>query len=67
MKSSLENLENKFVQSLYEDVLDTLFNSIRDELIRTGKWHEVGEENLGEMVSDVLNYQYLMFFMQSDK
>lgn len=58
MENSLDRLENKFVESLYIDVEDMLFARIRKELQRTGQWDQVGEENLGEMVSDMLHYLY---------
>ena len=58
MESTIKKLTEKTYNEICVDIEDRLFDTIREELIKNGNWKDVGEDNLGEMVNDILRALY---------
>ena len=58
MKNLLNYLKTDEINKIEIHVEDLLFNELRDTLIKNGNWKNVGEENLGELVNDMLRKIY---------
>ncbi len=54
MKNLLNYLKTDEINKIEIHVEDLLFNELRETLIKNGNWKNVGEENLGELVNDML-------------
>jgi hypothetical protein len=58
MENTIKKLTEETFNKICINTEDALFNTIREELIKNGNWEDVGEDNLGEMVNDVLRRMY---------
>ncbi len=58
MKNLLNYLKTDEINKIEIHVEDLLFNELRETLIKNGNWKNVGEENLGELVNDMLRKIY---------
>ena len=58
MKNLLNYLKTEEINKIEIHVEDLLFNELRETLIKNGNWKNVGEENLGELVNDMLRKIY---------
>ena len=58
MQNLLNYLKTNETNEIEIKVEDLLFNELRKTLIKNGNWKNVGEENLGELVNDMLRKIY---------
>lgn len=58
MQDLLDYLSKNEADEIQIKVEDLLFNEIRETLVKNGNWLNVGEENLGELVNDMLRKIY---------